>query len=286
MVQIPAMYSDRQLRVEYAAAHYWDAFLSTDESFACDSSLINGVRRQELEGQFANYAALLINAGIEIGRKSVDALFTKVEAFQKAVPSANVFSSFETIVKNYLFDANSPYREEDLYGVYAGRLAASGLTPPEMVPAYAHDAQLCALNSIGGPAADFRYADAAGRRHRLYDIKAEYTLLFFSNPGCEACKEIIEALKGVPSLSELVNSGRLAVVNIYIDEDIQAWRDYLDHYPDGWHNGYDPSYTIRTDVTYNVRAIPSLYLLDDAKTVILKDAPQERIFAFLDNLAG
>ena len=43
------------------------------------------------------------------------------------------------------------------------------------------------------------------------------------------------------------------------------------------YNGYDPDYAIRTDRLYDVRAIPSLYLLDSEKTVLMKDAPTEKV---------
>ena len=76
----------------------------------------------------------------------------------------------------------------------------------------------------------------------------------------------------------------MAVANIYIDEDLEAWYGYQSIYPEEWYNGYDPNFIIRTDLLYNVRAIPSLYLLDRDKTVLLKDAPEERIFAELHKI--
>ena len=55
-------------------------------------------------------------------------------------------------------------------------------------------------------------------------------------------------------------------------------------YPEEWYNGFDPDYVIRTDQLYNVRAIPSLYLLDADKKVMLKDATTEKLFGVLENL--
>ena len=52
-------------------------------------------------------------------------------------------------------------------------------------------------------------------------------------------------------------------------------------YPATWYNGFDPDFIIRADLLYNVRAIPSLYLLDKDKTVILKDAVTGRVLEFL-----
>lgn len=144
---------------------------------------------------------------------------------------------------------------------------------------------MCALNSVGSLAADFVFSDKNGKSYSLYGIKADYTLLFFSNPGCHACKDIIDVLSSTPKISDMIEAGRLAVLNIYIDSDLTEWYGYMSIYPDSWYNGYDPNGIIRSDLLYNVRAIPSLYLLDAGKKVIMKDAVQENVFAFLDNLS-
>ena len=82
----------------------------------------------------------------------------------------------------------------------------------------------------------------------------------------------------------MIPDGRLAVLNIYIDSDLAEWLKYMPVYPESWYNGYDPDYVIRTDVLYNVRAIPSLYLLDGGKTVLMKDVPQEKLLWWLENM--
>jgi hypothetical protein len=55
-------------------------------------------------------------------------------------------------------------------------------------------------------------------------------------------------------------------------------------YPDNWYNGFDPDMVIRGESLYNVRAIPSLYLLDKDKIVLMKDAPENRLFDYLSRL--
>jgi hypothetical protein len=76
----------------------------------------------------------------------------------------------------------------------------------------------------------------------------------------------------------------MAVLNIYIDEDLESWRSYMPIYPETWYNGFDPDMVIRGETLYNVRAIPSLYLLDQDKNVIMKDAPEARLFDFLSQI--
>ena len=175
-------------------------------------------------------------------------------------------------------------RDEDLYQPYVVRLATSSLTDPNLVPSYAADAVLCGLNAINTPASDFVYKDAAGRSHRLYDIDARNILIFFSNPGCKACRDITASLKSVNGLSEKIASGRLVILSIYVDDDLAAWRKSLSEYPSEWIVGYDPTLSIRKNLLYHIRAIPSLYLLDKDKKVLMKDAPEERLYAVLEKL--
>ena len=280
----PAMMEDPQDRAEYMAQNMWNSLTDPSRTYPCDSLLVSGVRRTDVEQKFANWTQVLGMSSRPVAEKSVSRLYDRALACEKKDTSSNVFETFASLVDKYLFDPNSPLRDEDLYGAYASRLAAyEGYTEVQKEK-YARDARLCALNKVGTKAADFRFADRRGKIRTLYGVEAPYTLLFFSNPGCEACMSIINVLKEDPQISGMISSGRLKVLNIYIDEDLDAWRSYMPIYPDEWYNGFDPDFVIRNEKLYNVRAIPSLYLLDSDKTVLLKDAPENRMFEYLYGL--
>ena len=280
----PAMMEDPQDRAEYMAQNMWNSLTDPSRTYPCDSLLVSGVRRADVEQKFANWTQVLGMSSRPVAEKSVSRLYDRALACEKKDTSSNVFETFASLMDKYLFDPNSPLRDEDLYGAYASRLAAyEGYTEVQKEK-YARDARLCALNKVGTKAADFRFADRRGKIRTLYGVEAPYTLLFFSNPGCEACMSIINVLKEDPQISSMISSGRLKVLNIYIDEDLDAWRSYMPVYPDEWYNGFDPDFVIRNETLYNVRAIPSLYLLDSDKTVLLKDAPENRMFEYLYGL--
>ena len=282
--EVPSMIGSGHEAVGYLAAHFWDRFTDTSQIYVCDSSIVNGVLESDVEQAFADSAGYLRSGTPDDAREAVSAMFRRIAAFERRDTSTNVFETVSSLAEKYLYDPNSPLRSEDLYLPFASAMSSSPLVPPEKRAVYEYDAKMCSLNRTGSPAADFRFMDKAGRSHTLYGIDAEYTLLFFSNPGCEACKYIIDALESDTALGSMVSSGRLAVANIYIDEDIEAWYGYQDIYPDSWYNGYDPDFIIRTDLLYNVRAIPSLYLLDRDKKVLLKDAPEDMVFAALHRI--
>ncbi|MBR5499301.1 MAG: DUF5106 domain-containing protein [Bacteroidales bacterium] len=280
----PAMMEDAKSRAEYMALNTWNRLVDPAREYPSDSTLVSGVRKGDVEQKFATWCQILDAAGHKTAHKAVNKLFDAALACEKANASSNVFETFVELVEKYLFDPNSPYRNEDYYGLYADRLAKYPGLSAEMQDKYARDAHLCALNRVGTKATDFRFADRRGKMHTLYGVKAPYTLLFFSNPGCDACMSIINVLKGEPRIAQMIASGQLAVLNIYIDEDLEAWRSYMPIYPDEWYNGFDPDFVIRNEELYNVRAIPSLYLLDANKTVLLKDAPENKVFDFLVRL--
>lgn len=280
--KVPALITDPAQAAEYVVTHYWDAFTDTSRIYPCDTALVNGVPREKVESAFGMYVTLLERQeSLPFAQKAVDAFFSRIEAFEARDTATNVFEFLTKQFSRYLYDPNSPVRSEDLYLPFVSRMAVSDHVPADLHPAFAFDARMCALNRTGTPAADFAFRDLAGRTHRLYDIRADRTLLFFTNPGCPSCKEIVETIKADTELSRQIAAGRLAVVNIYIDRELDKWKEYAATYPADWYNGYDADYIIRSDVSYNVRAIPSLYLLDDHKTVLLKDAPPERVLDVL-----
>ena len=184
----------------------------------------------------------------------------------------------------FLMDPNSPYRSEELYiPVLENLLTSPFATEEERLHAEWVEPRI-RLNRLGTEAADFGYVTRDGRPHTLYETidrrKPAQTLLFFSNPGCPNCKEITEALSADRVIRAQIADGQLLVLNIYPDEDLQAWFDYLSEYPKEWVCGYDPDQLIRSDTRYWLRAIPSLYLLDEKKRVVLKDAPLEQVLVY------
>ncbi len=280
-VKIPAMMTGSADVAEYISMHYWDGLTDPSRDYPCDSLYVSGVKKEDVEQKFADWNAVLGVLPRSIADKAVNALYEKAAACERKDTSSNVFDTFVMLAEKYFYDPNSPVRNEDHYHAFVRNLASFEGFDEAVRGKYAYQARMTALNREGTVAADFRFADRNGRIHSLHGINAPMTLLFFSNPGCDACMEIIKVLSGHEGIASMIADGRLAVLNIYIDEDIQAWREYMPIYPEQWYNGFDPDMVIRGETLYDVRAIPSLYLLDHKKRVILKDAPENRVFETL-----
>ena len=229
--------------------------------------------------RFEEYVLGLLNAPPETARQRQDSLLSAAES------DSVKWQQLVAREERFLYDPNSPYRNEDLFLPVAEHLLTAPFSTRQQRDQAAWMLPKLRLNRPGTPAADFDFLTPKGRRTSLYVLlderKPKKTILFFSNPGCPNCKEITEALSESLRVQAMLHDGSLLVVNIYPDEDIQAWLDYLPQYPKEWVCGHDPDNVIRSDTRYWMRAIPSLYLLDEQKRVILKDAPLERLLPAL-----
>ena len=227
------------------------------------------------EVRFEQYVRDLWNLPVEEALRRQDSLLRTAE--QDSAEWARITN----LEDKYFLDPNSPFRNEELFIPVAEHL----LTAPYSSDRQRQHAQWALprlkLNRLGQKAADLEFLTPKGRRTSLYATMAERkpqkTLLFFSNPGCPNCLEIMKGLNEDEDIQDLIESGKLLVVNIYPDQDISAWLDYLPHYPDTWVCGHDGDQVLFTDTVYWLRAIPSLYLLDSEGRVLLKDATLENI---------
>lgn len=256
----PAMITSDEEIVAYVLKHYWDAFDFADTAYVDKPDVT--------EQAFVDYLALLAYSPEEKGVASVSSLMDKARA------DSSMYAYFAGLAERYLDDPNSPYRNEELYiPVLENIIAWDGadelhkLRPQSQL-------RMAMKNRPGNPAADFTFTLRDGKKMRLYDIRAEYTLLYINNPDCPACRQITAGLNGSELVRMLLDAGKLKIAAVYPDEDLDAWRRHYDDIPATWLNGYDEDFEIRNDDVYSLRAIPTLYLLDRDKKVIVKDASE------------
>lgn len=252
----PAMLPQEQ-KMEYMREHYWDKF-----DFA-DTTFVNQIDSTKMLTAFAVYATGYIP----------DSLAYKYmpRLMQRASTSKRMYTYFLMLAEGVLHDPNSPLRNDEKYiPVLENAVQSSLLDEYERMP-YEYDLEIARQNRIGRTANDFTYTLASGRTATLHNIKADYTLIFISNPGCPMCREVKEQITTSPMLQELIERKELKVLVIYPDTDLEAWREHLQDYPASWINGYDADQRIEKERLYDLKAIPALYLLDKQKRVMAKD---------------
>jgi thiol-disulfide isomerase/thioredoxin len=270
MVSIPSMIVDHTDRANYLSRHYWDNF-----DFA-DTAYIH--LPQITEQAFVDYIDVLFLVSDAVSSAAIK------EMLKKAEVEPAMFTHFANLCEKYLYDPNSPMRNDELYIPALEAVLASPIVTEKVRPA--HLLELARKNRVGEEAADFTYTLANGKNETLYAIRSDYTLLFFYNPGCHTCKEIMEQLASSLSVGYLMQEKRLTIVAVYPDEDLAEWNMYLSQIPAGWINAYDKGAKVQNEEIYDLKAIPSLYLLDKDKRVILKDATFEQVNAYFEEKAA
>ena len=256
-------------RKAYLRDHYWDNFDFRDTTLLAEVDTVAMVRA--LFAYVANFVA-------PDDRAAIDTLMRRASA------SKPMTEYFAMLAERVLHDPNSPARNDELYIPVLEALVSSPWLDRWERIAPQHDLRMASQNRIGRPANDFRYTLASGATGTLYGVKAEYTLLFINNPGCHACTETIDALKNAPIINRLLGQKKLTVLSIYPDEELDEWRKHLNEFPKEWINGYDKKFAIKEQQLYDLKAIPTLYLLNKEKTVLLKDATAQAIEEYLTNV--
>lgn len=253
---VPAMLPAEQ-KAEYLREHYWDKFDFSDTTF------INRIDSTRMLTAFAIYAMGYVHDTL--------AYRYMPRLMQRASTSKRMYTYFLMLAEGVLHDPNSPLRNDEKYiPVLESAVQSEWLDEYERMP-YEYDLEMARQNRIGHVANDFTFTLASNRTGKLHNIKADYTLIFISNPGCPMCREIKEQIIASPMLQELIERRELKVLVIYPDADLEAWREHLGDYPESWLNAYDADQRIEKERLYDLKAIPALYLLDKQKRVMAKD---------------
>ena len=247
---------------DYLCRHYWDNL-----DFA-DSTIPARIDSTSFRSDFINFAALLL--------EQKDGVSQMESLMEKASQNAPMLDLFCSISRLMFYDPNSPLRNDDLYIPVLDAIAKSPLVDDESRESAIQTLILVSRNRPGSPAEDFSYLTIQNRPGSLYGIRAPYTLVFFSNPGCNMCRDIREAMAASSVIRDMVRNRKLVVLALYPDEDTDLWLSYKDEIPSEWINARDPGCTISASGLYDLKAIPSLYLLDADKTVLLKDCTEVR----------
>lgn len=127
-------------------------------------------------------------------------------------------------------------------------------------------------NKVGSMAADFSYTKPDGSQHQLSEVQTPLTLLLFFDPECDDCHQVIMRLEKTDVLNQLTADRQLTVLAVYPGENKRLWQTMAQHMLPTWEIGMDESQTIYNKELYDILGFPSMYLLDQHKTVILKDA--------------
>ena len=279
MASIPMYMNDQEEVTKYMAQNFWDNFFRIEIDGKEEGDAVHGVYENSFESAFGRYAMLASRVGAQEMEASIAVFFHNLDSLALNGERRPLLKVMD-LMEKYFYDPNSPVLDEEMYlRALNGILAAKSLSDVDKMQ-YEYQHRICSLNRAGTPAADFAFELLNGKMGSLYGIKGDYTLVFFNNPGCHACGEILQTVVDSPVV-QMVSAGKVKVLAMYIDEDLQAWKENCSKFPKEWIYAHDHNMILRDNNIYGLRAIPSLYLLDKEKRVILKDAPVGKVISYL-----
>ena len=264
--EIPLFITTREEQSKYLVDRYWDKFDFSDTTLISLAAVT--------EQGFSNFISNLSFVDTDQANSAIIKMLSKAQ-----VADSMMFNHFLELVDKYLADPNSPLRSEDHYITVLNYIIASPKISDVDKAHSRYQLDIVMKNRPGDIATDFEYKLKSGKVGTLSKLRSNYTILFFNNPDCGDCARVKRILSSSPHVAHLDSLRELKILSIYPDEDLTAWLE--EDYPEGWINGYDSKQYLMSKKMYDLKAIPSLYLLDVDKRVILKDASVEGVVVWL-----
>ena len=266
----PALLTNTQDIASYLISHFWDKFDFSDTLY-CHAPEIT-------EQGFVDFINLFTFTSPDKVSQGVKKLLDSAEE------SIVMYNYFLNLAEQYFYNPNSPFRNDEFFIYFLEHVVYSTKVVEDNKARHKYILDLANKNRIGTKALDFVYTLNSGRTGNLYSINSDYVLLMFFNPDCLECRNALSELKNAPEVTAAISSGRLKALTVYVDEDIEIWKNHLDEVPSSWINGYDKSLSIKSNEIYDTKAIPTLYLFDKNKIVLLKDTSVGAINAYLGSI--
>ena len=264
---LPLCIQTEEGKQAFLAEHYWDNLNLKDTTCWKD--------REQFEITFVNYV-------YAVGSQEINTADRCIEAFMnKLLPYGPWVKKILQTAEFYLYDVESPIANEAMYVPFLKTALKAKVFSEEERLKYEFQLAVASKNNPGKQATDFSFVDVRGKRCSLYNKVKKLTLLCFSDPDCESCQKTTQRLKESRVINGLLNQGALELLMIYTEGDRQVWNRMRKGYPAHWTLGFDEQECIRLEGLYELRAMPTLYLLDANCRVLLKDKPLEVVEGFL-----
>ncbi len=269
--EIPRLFVEDAERAEFMAYHFWDNYDFSDTVYYKAFPLVT-------ERAFVDFIGVLETVSVHAASAVI---LSNMVATQT---HGDIFEFFCGLYEKYLYGSNSPVRNEELYIPVLKYIIESDKVGEADKLVLRHRLNMVLKNRTGYEANDFEYVLPDGKRRRMYDVKSTYTLLYFYTSGCPACDEIEQMIANSVPVIELMAVRKLKVLSVLVDCWQKEWHKSLSLLPEAWINGADADNSIINKNLYDLKALPSIYVLDYEKRVIAKDIVAERLDSLIVKL--
>lgn len=217
-----------------------------------------------MKERMVNLTKLILKSDSLSLQTGLSLLFNNIKHDDKAL------NSVTSLINTYLNNPASPVRDTGHYIDFLNALLSVDSIPFSIREIEEERLRIASLNRPGIIATDFKFIDRDGKHDSLHNINGNKTLLIFFDPECSHCSAILNYIAKNPRINSAINDERLTVVAIYAEGKKDVWENAKGAMPSAWKIGYDMSDILDNEL-YDLPAMPTLYLLDSDKRVLLKD---------------
>lgn len=263
-----ALLTSKETTTDFPLLHFWDGYDFTDTLAIQDPN--------RAEQTFVDFIAGLHQLTPAQAAPAIGSML------EKASVNDTVFEFFAEKYEYYLYHPNSPFRSDLYYEAVLEHLINSPI--PTDTDKVRHTMRLASVkkNKVGSVATDFDYITSSGRHSHLHSPGEHYKMLLFYDPGCTHCEKTISILSASASFNQLISDKALQIIAICPMEDHAQWKQYQPHIPSQWTNGFDTGNVVIHKGLYDLRAYPTIYLLNKSNEVLLKDPDWQDVLKFFD----
>lgn len=264
---IPSILATTNDRADFLLLHYWDNFNFNDTI---------SQRQECMEQGIVDYLNMLLHQNnndiIESSLNNFCSHFIKNRATLEKVP---------IIIEKYLYENNSPLYNESLFSIFLRIfLQYQDTQISDMYSRWDYLFKLINKNNPGQKAADFIYYTIDKKKKSLYNTKCNIMMILFYDPNCENCHKTIHKIKNCSELLKNISNNNITLLSIDIEDNEEEWHNMVFQLPNNCIKGIDKRY-IQNNNLYDLKSVPSIYLLDNNKKVLLKDVSFEDVCFYL-----
>lgn len=260
MPEIPQDYKDAQQRADYLILHFWDKVTHCDAEIAFERIII--------EQSFSNFLSVfpysssprIISEGFECMLKSFSS-------------NPEALGMINDVAENYLFNIDSPMRNEEYYELYLIALGNAQQTSDVKKARIKDRLELLNKNKIGSNATDFSFYTAEGEYMTLYGTLLKnhsQILLIFFDPDCDNCETTMDRIIKNPEISDKTKSGQLKILAIYAGDNETSWKRKALSLPQTWIIGINKG-DLEEEELYFLPEMPTIYLLDSYGIILQRN---------------
>ncbi|MGB0838573.1 MAG: redoxin domain-containing protein [Chitinophagales bacterium] len=245
---------DKQSAYRYFRAHFWD-----DIDFTNEGLLRTPILKSKLDFYFERLVPKMPDSICVAAKELIEKTKGNKKVFRYF--TANLTYTYETsktmgMDAVFVCLAEEYYMSGQAYWMDSSKMAKMKERVYRLRP-----------NLIGKQAPQLMLLDTADNKVNLYDVEADFTILYFYSYDCGHCK------KSTPKWLDIYHEMKdknVAVLGIVTKTDKKQWKKFIDKYKLDWINAYDPTGRSRMHAWYDIYSTPTVYVLDKNKKILAK----------------